>query len=252
MLHLTVFNGIVTFLAMFIANFIGATTGGSALLTIPFCMFFGFSPQIAVATTRFGVLGSTTAGWHGFNKHGKVNHKVGILSAVFASCGAIIGAHIMASISASTLQRIIGILMICILAITVAKKSGILPQKQKQPTQSLLRKFIGYLCFFGIGILGGIFGGQGVMSIYILVLVFGQSFLEAAGTRLIVAFVIAAFSLIIYQANHLIDWPFALIFFAGMSSGTYLGALYGIKKGDKWVQNLFVLVVILMSIKLIL
>ncbi len=250
MMHLTLFNGVITFLAVFIANFIGATTGGSALLTIPFCIFFGFSPQIAVATTRFGVLGATAAGWHGFNKHGKVNHKIGVLSAVFASCGAIIGAHVMASISADTLQRIIGILMIFILIVTLVKKSGILPQKHLAP--SLLKQFVGYLCFFGIGILGGIFGGQGVMSIYILVLLFGQSFLEAAGTRLIIAFVIAAFSLIVYQAHHLIDWPFALIFFTGMSLGTYLGAIYGIKKGDKWVQKLFVLVVILMSIKLIL
>lgn len=236
------------FTIMFACNFIGATTGGSALLTIPACILLGFSPQAAVATTRVGVLGSTVAGWYGFNKEGKVNYKIAICGALCGAVGALIGARVMVNLSPVFLERIIGILMIVTLIITIAKKKFLKPRKA---SSSKFLMILGYFSLLTVGFLSGMFGGQGVIMNYILVLLFSQSFLEAAGTRSIINFVIAVVAVFVYQTHDAINWPFVAVIICSMALGSYLGAIYGIKKGDKWVEKIFNIVVIIMSIKLI-
>lgn len=75
--------------------------------------------------------------------------------------------------------------------------------------------------------------------------------MEAAGTRKIVTFVVSIITIIIYQTHGIINWPYAIVFIISSGFGSYLGALYGIKKGDKWIRKLFMIVVVVMAIKLI-
>lgn len=249
MLQLTFFNGTIIFIIMFVCCFIGASTGGSALLTIPFCIIFGFSPQVAVATTRVGLLGSTIANWYGFSRKGKINYKVAIIGSGFSAAGAIFGAHTMLIISPDLLQRIIGILMIITLLITFGKKT--FGKTNQQICTSKISRILGYSCLFGIGFISGMFGGQGVIMNFILTLLFSQSLLEAAGTRSIINFVVALVAVVIYQAHSSIDWPFAIVIISSMTLGSLFGSMYSIKKGEKWAEKLFHIVAALMSIKLI-
>ena len=71
MLHFTFLNALIMFVVMFSCTFMGATTGGSTLITVPICIFLGFSPQVAVATIKFGALGSTSAGMYNFSRRRK-------------------------------------------------------------------------------------------------------------------------------------------------------------------------------------
>ncbi len=239
-------NSVALFAIMFVFNFIGATTGGSALLTIPACIFLGFSPAAAVATTRVGVLGSTLAGWYGFKN--KVNYKIGVTGAICAGCGAVLGAYFMVSLSPVLLQRGLGIVMLIVLGLAILRKKSKNTIVPSPPSGQ--RKFVGYVGLSATGFLSGMFGGQGVILNYILVTAFRQPFLEAAGTRTIINLIIAAVAILVYQESRVINWHYAAIILVAMSLGTYLGTLYGLKKGEKWVERTFTIVALLMAVKL--
>ncbi len=44
---------VIVFAVTFVVSFVGASTGGSAMFTVPLCIFLGFPVHVAVATTRF-------------------------------------------------------------------------------------------------------------------------------------------------------------------------------------------------------
>jgi uncharacterized membrane protein YfcA len=243
-------NNIIIFVSLFTFNFIGATTGGSALLTLPMCIFLGFTPAQAIATTRFGVLGSTIAGWYGFKKENKVNYQIGLLGALFACAGAVGGAYYLISLPTHLIQQGLGVIMLLAVGLMLFPKKYI-----TQAMPSMARKYkhaVGYFLLAGAGFLSGMFGGQGILLNFILISAFNQTFLEAAGTRTIINLFIALVSIIVYSDEHIIHWDYAAVILVAMAAGSYFGALYGLKKGDKWVEKIFLTIAVLMALYLIL
>lgn len=257
MLDISFINGTMIFLALLVCSFVGATSGGVGLMTIPICIFFGFSPQVAVATTRVGVLGSTIAGWNCFNKRGHISYKIGIYGAICAAIGAYIGAQVMIDMSPIVLKRMISFFMIVSLIFIAVGKSNSKTKKSEElaiqllaPKIHNLRKIAGYISLLFVGFLGGMFGGLGVIINSILVLFFNKTFIEASGTRFIIVFATALMAVYVYQAHDSINWSFVAITISSMTIGTYLGSIYGIKKGEKWIKNLSYIVITLVSIRL--
>ena len=79
----------------------------------------------------------------------------------------------------------------------------------------------------------------------------GETFLESAGTRKIVGFTISLTALIIYSVYQFVDWYYGIALIIAMSAGSYIGAVYGLRRGDKWVRRLFVVVVFIMAARLL-
>jgi uncharacterized protein len=249
--HTFLINSALLFMVMFVFNFIGATTGGSAIITIPVCIFFGLAPAEAVATTRFGVLGSSLASLYGFKGKDKVNYTIGIIGAIFAGVGAIMGAFFIASLSPVVLQRLLGCVMLLMIGLSIWRKRIKQALSMESSSPSKIRKWVGYISLSVVGFLSGSFGGQGVLLNYVLTSAFKQPFLEAAGTRTIINFFVAIVAVFIYQKSGIVNWRYAAVVLAAMILGKYFGVLYAFKKGEKWVENVFTLFAFLMALKLI-
>lgn len=98
----------------------------------------------------------------------------------------------------------------------------------------------------------GFFGtGAGPFSFYNSLFFFGFTIIEANATGIIPWFALSLSSLIIFARNGIIDYRNGIVLFVGMAVGGYLGAHTAIKKGDLWIKRLFILVVIISSIKLL-
>ncbi len=244
------FNSVAIFVTLFMFNFIGATTGGSALLTIPTCIFFGFTPVQAIATMRFGMLGSSLAGWCGFKKEKKVNYRIGIVGALFACIGAIWGAYYLVSLPTHLIQHWLGVVMLFVVALMLLQKQAWALKLPLFPKP--LKLILGYTFLTAAGFLSGMFGGQGVLFNIILISAFNQTFLEAAGTRSVINLFVAVTSIIVYYETNVIHWAYAGTVLIAMAAGTYFGALYGLKKGDKWVEKLFMFIAVLIALYFIL
>lgn len=240
-------NNVIIFIVMFVFNFIGATTGGSALLTVPICISLGFTPASAIATTRVGVLGSMLAGWYGLKS--KINYKIAVAGSCFAIIGTMLGAYYIKLIHPLILQRLLGLMMLLVIVFTILRKK--IKVSVANTSLTKLRKFMGYLSFILVGALSGLFGGQGVLLNYILILIFRQDFLQAAATRTIINIFIALIAVIIYYEDKIINWYYAPTIIIAMMLGVFLGSIYGLKKGEKWIEKIFTIIAVLMALKLI-
>ena len=104
-----------------------------------------------------------------------------------------------------------------------------------------------------VGIYGGFYGaGAATFLAYILILVFGQTFLESAGTLKVAGTLMTLSSSLTFAANGAIHYPLAASMFLGSFIGSTAGAYYSDRIGNVWIKRLFIGVVLIMGIKLLL
>jgi len=230
-----------------ITSFIGTNTGGSSLVTIPAMIAMGLPPQIAIASARVTSIGTLFAGIRAFHKQKKVDYKIAFPAAVVSLLGASIGAIIMTHFTAIHLNRAIAILTLFLLSLSFIFRGC---KIHKKPP-SLYKKLIGYSLFFFSSMIGGFYGGQGLITTYLFVIFFHKTISESAGTRKVSALASTIAPCIIYGFHDFIDWSVVGALMSGTLLGATLGAQYALKKGDGWIEKLFMIVAILLSIKLL-
>lgn len=232
-----------------VTGFIGTNTGGSALITIPVMVLLGISPQSAIASARVASLGTMLAGLRQFHQKGKVDYLLAFPAAILGSVGAIAGAVLMVSVSEHILQQGIGILTLVLCSFSLLFRRRVKADLDKKPL--LLEKVAGYLLFLLAGMLGGFFGGQAIIATYIFTLFFHKTMSESIGTRKVSGLAISVAAIFIYGWHGSIHWLFALSLISGTLIGSTFGSRYGLKKGDKWMESLFTVVVVLLALTLI-
>lgn len=238
------------FFTSFIANFIAANVGGAGLLLVPVLLFLGLPPQEAVGTRRVASLGMLPTSLYRFSKDKKVNVRIGAGVTITSIIGAYAGSKMLLLMPEELMEKAIGIFILALMPLVLLKKDfGLHPQEHKSTVMHL----IGYALFFIVGFVASFFGGGGqIFGTPILISCFGMTFLEAAGTRKIASLSFAITSLIVYIAADIVIWSYGLTLLAGGAIGGYVGAHYGIKKGEKWVRQLFIAIVAVSAIQILL
>lgn len=236
------------FILGFATSFVGTNTGGSSLVTIPAMIAMGLPPAVAIASARVTSIGTLFAGLRAFHKQKKVDYKVAIPAAVLSIIGASTGAVIMAHVPTALLTRIVGILTIGLLCFSYffrKRKYHTKPVSQKQ-------KIFGYGLFLFTSMIGGFYGGQGIITTVIFIVFFNKTMSESAGTRKVSALAGNIAPCIIYAFYHFIDWSIVAALMSGTILGATAGANYALKKGDAWMEKVFMIVSVLLAVKLLL
>lgn len=245
---------LITFIAALAVGFVGgaysATVGGYALLVVPTLIFLGLSPHEAIATDKVANLGMAATSWSVFHKKKLVNYKIGAFTAIFGVAGAVAGAFLLLETGADAVKKIIAIATIVLLFIIMAKKDAGVLNQNKSPSK--LGWALGAILSFAIGVYGGFYGGgYATIYSYLLILLFGQTFLESAGTRKIGTFLITLASVIVLGAGGKIVYSLAIPLLIVSSMGAYAGAHYAVRLGNVWVKRAFFVAVLAMAIKLL-
>lgn len=233
----------------FISAFIGANVGGGGLITIPALIMLGLLPKVAIATMRVGSLGLIGGGLYKFNEKGKVNYGIALPAALVSLVGAYVGANALLELPDEIVSQMVGVFILIVLVFVVINRNIGIKKVENITKRSRL---LGYLAFFILGFWGGVFGGgSGIFSAYILIFFFGQTFLEAAGTRKVPGLAVTILTLAVFALGGIVDWTVGGVLLIGMLLGSLTGATYGIKKGDGWVRALFIVMVLASAVKLI-
>ena len=74
---------------------------------------------------------------------------------------------------------------------------------------------------------------------------------ESVGTRKVNGLLVSLAAISVYGIHNLINWYFSLILIMGTLIGSTFGAKYALRKGDKWIENIFNLGVIILSLSMI-
>lgn len=246
-------ESVITLILVFsvgvLASFIGAMVGSGGLISIPFLIFMGLPPQIAIATNKFGSIGLSLGAVLKFLKEKKIIWEYVLPFSIISLSAAYIGANILLNINQEILSKIVGIIILLMLPTIFLKKE--IGLKRNSVTKT--KRGIGYLLYFLIMIFGGFFGGGGgTLILYVLIIFFGFTIIEANATDMIPWFAMSFSALMIFMMNGIVNYLYGIVLFGGMLVGGYVGAHTAIKKGNAWVKAVFVTVIVASAIKLIL
>lgn len=221
--------------------------GGGTLLTVPALILIGLPAHSAVATNRIGVFGLSITGWVAFQQQKLIRHRIAWSIGIACGAGAILGTMVLLSISETTLKTFIAVVSFALLLFTAFQKDIGIASAGK----SRLRWSLGIPLAFVLGAYGSVYGaGLGTLLTYLLVILFGQTFLESAGTRKVAIGLQAIISSILYYRANLLQWPAAVNLFFGMAIGSYFGARYGSKLGNVWIRRAFLALTAVLILKI--
>ena len=229
------------------ASFIGAMVGSAGLITIPFLMFLGLPPHIAIATHKVGAVGLKLGAISKFWKTDLIQWSLFWPLSLISAGSAIIGAQILLYIDKDLLAKLVVVLLIIVLPLLFLKSDLGTVQK----TVSKAKQLAGYVLYFFAQIFGAFFGGgAATILIYLLMTFFGLTILQASATSMIPSLILNGIALLIFAINGIIEFEMGAVLFVGMMLGGRLGALVAVKKGNAWVKILFVGVVIALVVKI--
>ena len=107
------------------------------------------------------------------------------------------------------------------------------------------------LSFF-IGIYGGfVQAGLGFVIIAALSLINRMNLVKINNVKGIITFFITVVALVMFGLNGKIDWKYGLILAVGQSAGGWAGSHWSVKKGEKWIRRILLLMIIIMGLKLL-
>lgn len=232
-------------------GFFNTFVGAGSLLTIPVLIVLGLPPHTAIATNRLGVIGSDIAGWYEFHVKGLINYRAGIILAVPSLIGAVIGANLVIQVGEKDLRSVVGIIsIIMLLLIMIKPDAGIIGKTQRE---SVIVYVTAAVLSFIVGVYGGFYGaGAGTFLFYILIILFGQTFIESAGTHELANLAFSMTATVIFAYQGLIDYIWTIPLFIGSFIGSFLSAYHAEKVGNRWLKRIFVAVVIAVVAKLFL
>lgn len=238
---------LIIFIVSILAGFIGAAVGGGGLISIPLLLFLGIPPQVTLATNKFGGLGVSAGVLYKFIKEKKIVWKYAIGLLIAGILASLIGANILLSLKSSSLNLIIGIVLIVLAPTLFINKEFGLKHREISKRWHIVR----YIIYFILGIFASIIGGIGIINITFVVLFFGLPILEANATELVAYTALSLSAVTIFIIKGLIDYRVAVVLFLGMLIGGYFGAHSAIKKGNRWLKMLMVVVIIASAIKIL-
>jgi len=240
---------ILLVLVGFIAGVINVVAGGGSLLTLPMLIFLGLPPNIANGTNRIAIIIQNIFAVKGFQSKGVNTYPFSVYIAIPATIGAIIGAFAGVKIEGELFNKILGIIMLVIVAYMVFKP--------KASTKNTLERITGkhfwlsMVAFFFVGLYGGfIQAGVGFIILVLLSSINQFSLVKSNAVKVSVVLIYSLAAVAVFAYNESINWKYGLILSIGNAAGGWVMSRWSVDKGDKFVKKVLIIMVLAMAIKL--
>lgn len=208
----------------------------------------GLSPSTAIATTRLNVIFGGLSSIYKYSKEGIIEWKRTLRFVPLAILGGILGSVILLQVDEQILEKAVGILLLLLVPVLALSKNFGLASIQKSKTHHrigllVLILVMTYNAFFG--------GGGGTFLVYTLIFFYGMSVIQANANGIFLGFFTAITSMIVFLPAGSVNFSYGVPMMTGAMIGSYLGAHTAVKKGNKFVRWVFLVIVITSSVKLV-
>ncbi len=238
---------IILFVGGILGGLYASNVGGGALISFPLLVLTGLPTHSVIATQRFAAVILELVSAARFYKEKQINLKIGVMLGLIAACGSVIGSKIVLAVSERFLNLVVGVLFLIVFVVLFNKdRIGI---KEKPLTHKNLA--LASVATFLLAIYGGFFGaGFGFFIIVVLVLL-GFTFIKSAAIGRVVGFFMSAASAIVFARSGLINYQYGIALGAGFAIGSWVGIGIAMKRGDKYIKSLLIIIMILSLVKLL-
>jgi len=232
--------------AAFLAGLVDAIAGGGGLITVPALLAVGLPPKLALATNKgqavFGATSSSASFW----LKGHIDRDRAPWAFVFGALGSVTGALLLLAMRPEPLRPVV-------LTLLVGASVVVMIPRRLRPRMGELRTPRLWLSAFAfaMGAYDGFFGpGVGSLLIIGFSILFGDALTRASANAKVVNLASNIAALAVFCLRGHVLWQYALPMAAGNALGAFFGARLAIRRGDKFVQVVVLLVVTAVSIKL--
>lgn len=246
---MNLFEIIILIISGLFVGFINTLAGGGSIISLPILMLMGLPATVANGTNRIGILVQNITSVASFKQQKVLETKKGLLLAIPAVIGSILGAMIAVDINEEIFEKAIAIIMLLMMVFMLAD-----PKKFLQERTELTGKKINIwqvLIFFGIGLYGGFIQiGVGYLLIAGIVLGAGYDLVKTNAIKVLIVLLYTPFTLVIFILNNQVNWEYGLVLTIGSFMGAFLASRLAVKKGVNFVRWVIVFVIILTSLHL--
>ncbi len=233
-------------LASLTAGFVDAIAGGGGLIVLPALLAANLPTQLALGTNKgqstFGAIESAVSFW----RRGAIDRARAPAAFFCALLGALVGASLLLRMRPEPLRPLIIVLLVGA-AVFVAVR----PTTASNGIRKDARVYALAAMTFVLGVYDGFFGpGVGTMLIVGFTLVYGDAITRASANAKVANLASNIAALAIYSYNDRVLWKVAIPMAAANALGAAIGARTALKRGDRFVRVILLLVVAALVIKL--
>ncbi len=238
----------VLFAGGLLAGWIDAIAGGGGMVTVPLLLSLGLPPQMVLGTNKFQAsFGSFTAARH-YVRAGVVPLADAWTGILYTLAGSAIGTIAVQQIDASVLNVVIPFLLLGIAVyMLLTPDLGSIQGRPKIP-RLMFYTSMGLLLGFYDG-----FFGPGVGSFWAMAFVLGLGFhlTRATGYTKVMNFTSNIVSFVVFGLGGHILWLPGAVMALGQILGARLGSGMVVKRGARFIRPVFIVMVILTTLKLL-
>ena len=231
-----------------LAGWVDAIAGGGGMVTIPILLGIGVPPQMVLGTNKFQAsFGSFTAAYHYIRKE-VVPLDDAWAGILFTLIGSALGTIAVQQIDPGVLNVVIPFLLLAIAVLLL-----LTPDLGAMQTHPRLPRMLFYLTLgLGLGFYDGFFGpGVGTFWAMAFVLGLGFTLTRATGYTKVMNFTSNIVSLLVFAIGGNILWAPGAVMAVGQIIGARLGSGMVVKRGVRFIRPVFIVMVILTTLKLL-
>lgn len=237
----------------FLAGLVDAVAGGGGLIQVPalFAVFPTLPPSVLLGTNKFSSITGTAIATLRYSWSVPIHWRVVLPAAGVAGMGALAGAKTVVLIDPAILRPVLLVLLSAIAIYTLARP------KVGQSSETGVRLRPGGMSFYiataVFGFYDGFFGpGAGSLMMFALVRLFGYEFLGAAATTKVLNLATNFGALVLFMMTGNVLYGLAVPMALFNIAGGFLGAHFAIRKGNRFIRVVFLVVVAALIIKVLL
>jgi uncharacterized membrane protein YfcA len=229
-----------------VAGFINVNAGGGSSLTLPALYFLGLDWATANGTNRIALILQNVFAVASFHKNKVFELRSSAALAVFTLPGAVSGALLATRISNMLFQRILGAILIFIVASMFVSRSY-----TKNHTLTGKRSWLIYPALFAIGFYGGLVQvGVGFLFMAALYHLLKENLVKVNMHKVFIILIYTIAALAVFTVTGNVNWQFGLVLAAGNALGGWWGAQAAFKGGEKFIRIILGFGILLIALKL--
>lgn len=249
-MQLSFFYALILYFCVFLAGFVDSAAGGGGLISLPAYLFAGLPPHTAIGCNKFSAACGTTFSALRFFKHGAVDWKPALVSAICSFIASFIGMKIALTINPEVLKTAL-VILLPIIAIVLLLKRNFGNEDASKALRTRKLFTLAVCTGLAVGFYDGLIGpGTGTIAIIAFSAWMKYGLKTASGNAKILNLASNYASLIAVIISGNLIYSIAIPAAVCGIAGNYLGAGIALKKGAAFIRPLMIAVIILLFTKL--